>query len=253
MSRRKIAAGNWKMHLDLGEAKQLVSAVVGGTRPEGVEVIFGVPAVFLYPVAQAVEHHPGVAVSAQNCHEEAAGAYTGEIGAGMIASAGGKLVILGHSERRELYGETDQLIEQKIRRALAAGLDVIFCCGEPLSEREAGHQAVWVEKQLRHALFSLSEQQLRKVIIAYEPIWAIGTGKTATPEQVAEMHKYIRHEVRQAYGGDVADALPILYGGSVKPTNAKDLFSIPDVDGGLIGGASLEATSFLSIINGFSE
>jgi triosephosphate isomerase len=253
MGRRKIAAGNWKMHLSLEQARRLASTVAMADRPKGVDVFLGIPSVFLHPVSTDLQNSPGMYTGAQNCHQAEAGAYTGEVSASMVSSAGGKFVILGHSERRELFGETDQIIEQKIRRALSEGLEVVFCCGEPLEQRESGQHKQWVERQMRHALFSLSPLQMQHLIIAYEPIWAIGTGKTASPEQAGEMHQFIRKEIRQAFGDEIADGIPILYGGSVKPQNAHELFSQEDVDGGLVGGASLEADGFLQIVHALSK
>lgn len=241
------------MHLSLEQARRLASTIAMADRPAGVDVMLAVPSVFLHPVSIDLQDRPGVSAGAQNCHEAEAGAFTGEIAASMVRSVGGSFVILGHSERRELFGDTEQIIEQKIRRALAEGLQVVFCCGEPLAQREAGEQNQWVERQLRHALFSLSAEQMAHVIIAYEPIWAIGTGKTATPGQAGEMHHFIREEIRQAFGDQIADDMPILYGGSVKPQNALDLFSQAHVDGGLVGGASLEAEGFLQIIHALSK
>ena len=187
-------------------------------------------------------------MSAQNCHQEAHGAYTGEITADMLKSVGCEYVILGHSERRAYFGEDDTLIAAKIQRALAAGLRPIYCCGEKLPSREAGEQEQVVGQQIKEALFGLSAEELSQVVIAYEPVWAIGTGVTASPEQAQDMHAFIRGLLKEQFGAESAGAMSILYGGSVKPANAKELFSQGDVDGGLIGGASLKAEDFLAII-----
>lgn len=239
------------MHLTLQEATGLAKSIVLSDRPAGVEVVLGTPALYLRPVVLAAGSAPDIHIAAQNCHQEDQGAYTGEISAPMVRSVGADMVILGHSERRELFGETDELVERKIRKVLGAGLQVIFCCGEPLEEREADRQEIWVENQLRKALFSLSAEQLSRIIIAYEPIWAIGTGKTATPQQAQQMHHFIRGAVEEAFDAELAEKIPILYGGSVKPGNARELFSQPDVDGGLVGGASLKAAGFVDIIHAF--
>jgi triosephosphate isomerase len=188
-------------------------------------------------------------VAAQNCHQKTNGAYTGEIAASMFASVGVHHIVLGHSERREYFNETDTLLAEKTEAVLAIGSTPIFCCGEPLEIREAGTQNSFVEAQLKNALFQLSSAQIVKVVIAYEPIWAIGTGKTATSEQAQEIHAYIRSVFAAQYGQAIADEISILYGGSVKAANAKEIFSQPDVDGGLVGGASLVATEFAAIIN----
>ena len=193
----------------------------------------------------------GLYTAAQNCHQMDAGAYTGEISASMLQSIGVEYVIIGHSERREYFGETNELLAEKVVAALNHGLQPIFCCGEPLSIREAEDQEAYVTNQLTASLFHLSADNLKQIVIAYEPIWAIGTGKTASAAQAQEMHAFIRNLFKERYSEQVADDLTILYGGSVKPNNAKEIFSKPDVDGGLIGGASLKAEDFFAIVNAF--
>lgn len=247
--RRKIAAGNWKMNTQIQNGLDLAQAVTEGERPNHVHIIFGVPATHLAHVQAAVSNANQVFCAAQNCHQAESGAYTGEIAASMIAAIGVQYVILGHSERRDYFGENDQLIAKKVKTALANGLHPIYCCGEKLPVREAGTHIGVVSEQIEEALFSLSEDDFRKVIIAYEPVWAIGTGVTASPEQAQEMHYTIRQMITGAYGQSVADDTSILYGGSVKGANAAELFAQPDVDGGLVGGASLNASEFLTIIN----
>ncbi len=248
MNKLKIAAGNWKMHLTLEEAKALVRQLMDCTVPGDTQVILAPPFVFLHEIVGMTASHPRIAVAGQNCHQEAQGAYTGEIAAGMLASIGVEYVILGHSERRMYSGEDSPLLFQKLQRALEAGLQPIFCCGEPLSERQAGTHESYVQDQLESCIFGLDPMMFSQCMIAYEPIWAIGTGETATPEQAQSMHKHIRGLVEKKYGSSIAEHVRILYGGSVKPANAGTLFALPDVDGGLVGGASLKADSFCSII-----
>jgi triosephosphate isomerase (TIM) len=189
-----------------------------------------------------------VALGAQNCASEASGAYTGEVSAWMIKSTGAEYVIIGHSERRSYYHEDDKLLNKKTLLAINSGLKVIFCCGESLDERQSDKHFIIVRRQLEEGLFTLSEEQMDKIVVAYEPVWAIGTGLTASPEQAQEMHKYIRDLVKESYGNDCAKKLPVLYGGSCKPSNAAEIFSKPDVDGGLIGGASLKKEDFTAIV-----
>lgn len=252
MARRNIAAGNWKMNKTSEEAIELFEKIVDINVPEGVEVIMATPAIYLDWAAKGVYEKGRVNVSAQNCHEEESGAYTGEISAKMLASIDVPYVLIGHSERREIFNEEDSLLAKKIDAALDAGLSPIFCCGEPLSVRKAGEQVDYVSKQVEKALFHLEGPMLDRIVIAYEPIWAIGTGETASPEQAQEMHSAIRSQLAGKYGSKIADDISILYGGSVKPANAKEIFSQTDVDGGLVGGASLIASGFEEIINSFS-
>jgi len=249
--RKQIAAANWKMNLSHHEADSLLDQLLATEHhlSSNQVVIFAVPAIYIPLAVQKLNGKPNIFVAAQNCHQKANGAYTGEIAAPMYASVGVQHIILGHSERREFFAESDTLLAEKTEAVLAIGSTPIFCCGEPLSIREAGTQDSFVEAQLKNALFHLSADQIVKVVIAYEPIWAIGTGKTATSEQAQEIHAYIRSVFAAQYGQNIADQISILYGGSVKAANAKEIFSQPDVDGGLVGGASLIATEFAAIIN----
>jgi triosephosphate isomerase len=250
--RKNIVAGNWKMNNNLQEgltlATELEKALSGKT--VRCEVVIGTPFIHLASIAAAIDTKK-VAVSAQNCADKTAGAYTGEVSAAMVASTGATHVILGHSERRAYYGETDAILKEKVLLALANKLTPIFCIGEVLSEREAGKHFEVVKSQLENALFDLSAEDFGKIVLAYEPVWAIGTGKTATSDQAQEIHAFIRQTVAAKYGANVADNTSILYGGSCNASNAKDLFSNPDVDGGLIGGASLGVDKFLPIIEAF--
>jgi len=249
--RKQIAAANWKMNLSQNEADSLLDQLVASelNLSENQSAIFAVPAIYIPLAIQKLAGKQQMFVAAQNCHQKANGAFTGEIAASMYASVGVNHIVLGHSERREFFAESDSLLAEKTEAVLAIGSTPIFCCGEPLSIREAGTQNSFVEAQLKNALFQLSADQIIKVVIAYEPIWAIGTGKTATSAQAQEIHAYIRSVFTAQYGQTVADQISILYGGSVKAANAKEIFSQPDVDGGLVGGASLIATEFIAIIN----
>ncbi len=249
--RQLIAAGNWKMNLTYQEGLALAEAIHNAQRAEDILVILGTPAIHLAGVSEILKDSKQVKVAAQNCHKEEKGAYTGNISVGMIRSTGADYVILGHSERREYHGETDALIAEKIKLVLSYGLKPIYCCGEKLPVREAGKHIDLVAQQVTEGLFHLSAEDFQKVIIAYEPVWAIGTGVTASPEQAQDMHRCIRTLIADKYGAAIADSTSILYGGSVKPKNAKELFAQPDVDGGLVGGASLKADSFVAIINSF--
>ncbi len=249
--RKKIVAGNWKMNKTLQEGVELakeVNSKVKAAKATGVTVVIGTPFIHLSEVSKIVD--PAfVQVSAQNCATEVSGAYTGEVSAAMIASTGAEYVILGHSERRSYYGETDAILVKKVERALENKLEVIFCVGEVLAERESNKHFEVVKSQLENGLFNLSADQFSHIVIAYEPVWAIGTGKTATSAQAQEMHAFIRGVLAEKYGKEVADNTSILYGGSCNAKNADELFANPDVDGGLIGGASLKADDFLAIIN----
>ena len=252
--RKKIVAGNWKMNKTAAEAFVLateVAQLVKSDVPADVQVIMATPALYLTGVSQVVEGIENLAVAAQNCHEKASGAYTGEISAVQLASAAIPYVLIGHSERREYFAESNEQLAVKVDAALANGITPIFCCGESLQLREGGEFLAYVADQLTASLFHLSAEEFGKVVIAYEPIWAIGTGLTASAEQAQEMHAFIRKIVGDKYGKDVAENVSILYGGSVKPSNAQEIFSKPDVDGGLIGGAALKADDFLAIVNGF--
>jgi triosephosphate isomerase len=248
--RKKIVAGNWKMNMDLAEGMKFAGSIdkYFKEKPSGkVLVILCTPFIHLAGASEILKHGK-IALGAQNCASEASGAYTGEVSAWMVKSTGAEYVIIGHSERRTFYHENDKLLNKKTLLAINSGLKVIFCCGEVLNEREAGKHFLIVRRQLEEGLFSLSEEQMDMIVIAYEPVWAIGTGLTATPGQAQEMHKYIRDLVKEKYGNDCAKKLPILYGGSCKPSNAVEIFSKPDVDGGLIGGASLKKEDFAAIV-----
>ncbi len=250
--RKNIVAGNWKMNKNLQEglalAKELDETLKGKTL--NCDVVIGTPFIHLASIASAIDTAK-VGLSAQNCADKASGAYTGEVSVEMIASTGAKYVILGHSERREYYGETSEILNDKVALALEAGLTPIYCCGEALDVRESGKQNEYVIKQLKETVFKLSEEDFRKIVIAYEPIWAIGTGVTASSAQAQEMHKALREAIAENYNTAVADATSILYGGSCKASNAPELFANPDVDGGLIGGASLAVADFMGIIDAF--
>jgi triosephosphate isomerase len=252
--RKQIAAANWKMNLSLAQAETLLNELVASSHTLGAhqEAIFAVPAIYIPLALEKLANKPNVFVAAQNCHQKESGAYTGEISASMLQSIGVKHIIVGHSERREYFAESDALLADKVNAILAIHSTPIFCCGEPLSIREAETQNAFVEAQLKNSLFHLSAEAIVKVVIAYEPIWAIGTGKTASSAQAQEIHAYIRSCFTAKYGEAVANEISILYGGSVKASNAKEIFSQPDVDGGLVGGASLVATEFTAIINALS-
>lgn len=250
---RKIVAGNWKMNKTLPEAKSLVQEVLKLSFPPDVELVFGVPFPYLTIVNELIASSVRVDVAAQNCHQEAAGAYTGEVSAPMLQSLGSRYVILGHSERRAYFNESDSLVKEKINIALDNHLEVIYCCGESLQTRELGEHVQFVTAQLDASLSHLSETEIQKIIIAYEPIWAIGTGKTATPDQAQEMHAEIRKWLQAQYGLVSAAQISILYGGSCKPANAREILDQEDVDGGLIGGASLVAADFIAIARAFAK
>ena len=250
--RKNIVAGNWKMNTTLQEglalAKGLEEALKGKTLK--CDVIVGTPFIHLASVAAAIDTNM-VGVAAQNCADHDKGAYTGEVSAAMVASTGAKYVILGHSERRQYYGETAETLKTKVNLALANGLTPIFCIGEVLAEREACKHFDVVDEQVKDALFDLSAEDFAKLVIAYEPVWAIGTGKTATADQAQEIHAHIRKTLASKYGQEIADNCTILYGGSMNADNAKELVAKPDVDGGLIGGASLSVEKFLPIVEAF--
>jgi len=251
--RQKIVAGNWKMNKTLEEANILASEVTGMVTDEvrgDVKVIFCVPFPYLLPIRNIVGNNSKIFVGAQNCSDQESGAFTGEVSAVMLKSMNIPYVILGHSERRQYYGEDAKLLSRKVDVALKHGLIPIFCCGEPLVVREANKHEQLVKTQVEESLFHLDEAAFRKIIIAYEPVWAIGTGKTATAQQAQDMHKVIRDHVATKFGKSVADDVVILYGGSVNAGNAKELFACPDVDGGLVGGASLKSREFTEVIKG---
>ena len=245
--RKKIVAGNWKMNKNQEETVSLVSEIVSQLEETDAEVMVAPTFVNLSSAVNTL-NSSDVEVIAQNMHFAENGAYTGEISAGMLKSIGIKTVIIGHSERRAYFGETDDILAKKVVAALENDLRVIFCFGEELDERKAGNHFAVVESQLRNALFSLDNDAWGQIVLAYEPVWAIGTGETATPEQAQEMHAFIRETITKGFNEQIAQDVTILYGGSVKPSNAEEIFSKPDVDGGLIGGASLKADDFLAIV-----
>ncbi len=249
--RQKIVAGNWKMNKTLEEAQSLTSELMGLIAAEvknNAKVILCVPFPYLQTIKKQLGNNSTIAVGAQNCSEHEWGAYTGEVSAPMLKSLEIPFVVVGHSERRQYFGEDEKLLAKKVDKALVFGLTPIFCCGEPLEIREKGTHESLVKKQVEESLFHLSAEALQKVVIAYEPVWAIGTGKTATSQQAQDMHAVIRQHLASKYGNTVAQEIAILYGGSVKADNAKELFSCPDVDGGLVGGASLKAREFVEIV-----
>jgi triosephosphate isomerase len=248
--RKQIAAANWKMNKNLEDGKTLLGEILGAVSsvPNGQEVIFAVPFPYLYPLQSLVQDKSNMFLSAQNCHHKTSGAYTGEVAVDMLDSIGIKHCVVGHSERREYFAESNAVLADKVNLCLAKEITPIFCCGEPLDIREAGTQNQYVELQLQESLFHLDADAIQKVVIAYEPIWAIGTGKTASSAQAQEMHAHLRSVLAGKYGTEIAAEISILYGGSVKGANAVELFSQPDVDGGLVGGASLFAQEFVQII-----
>ena len=247
--RKQIAAANWKMNLKYDEAKNLLSELKNcSTENSNADVILAVPFPYLLTAQEILKSNSSIQVAAQNCSQHVQGAYTGEVSAGMLSSCGIKYVIIGHSERRELFNEDDKIISQKIDQAIGNAVQPIFCCGEPLAIRENNEEAGYVEKQLQQGLFHLAPEKLEGFIIAYEPIWAIGTGKTASAEEAQSMHLHIRKVMAERYGEKIAGSISILYGGSVKASNAKEIFDQPDVDGGLVGGASLIAADFEAIV-----
>jgi triosephosphate isomerase len=253
--RKQIAAANWKMNKTLSEGKDLLAEILKSDFSIGQnqEVIFAVPFPYLMETQSMIGGKSGMFISAQNCHHKTAGAYTGEVSVDMLSSIGIQNCIIGHSERREYFAETNSMLLEKVNLCLAKNITPIFCCGEPLQIRESGTQNEYVAVQLNESLFQLDADQIQKIVIAYEPIWAIGTGKTATAEQAQEMHAHLRNVMSARYGMEIASKIPILYGGSVKGNNASELFSQPDVDGGLVGGASLIALEFVQIINALKK
>lgn len=247
--RKKIVAGNWKMHKNAEETEDLLNDLIDKL-PNDVEAQIIVAPTFVN-LASAVDHleFTNIAVAAQNMHQAEAGAFTGEISADMLRSIGVNTVIIGHSERRAYFNETDAILANKVSTALKHDMVVIFCFGEELKDRQDNQHFNVVENQLRDGLFHIENKDWEQIVLAYEPVWAIGTGETASPEQAQEMHEFIRETVRKRYGNTVAEDVSILYGGSVKPENAREIFSKPDVDGGLIGGAALKAEDFSKIVS----
>lgn len=248
MKRNRIVAGNWKMNLGFEEALRLAREISHVSIPDDVEVILGVPFPYLKSIIDMLIHVPKVHVSAQNLHHKSEGAYTGDVSAIMLSSISCPYVIIGHSERRAAYNETNDVLSEKVNLALQYNTKVIYCCGESLETRNQGKHEQFVTQQILEGLFHLTPNQMKNVIIAYEPIWAIGTGVTATSEQAESMHAAIRAFISSKYTENIANQIPILYGGSVKPGNAEELFSQDNIDGGLVGGASLNSDSFEAII-----
>ena len=252
--RKKIVAGNWKLNKTFSEGAALAKEVGELTKNEltsDVQLVLCTPFIHLQHVSELVTDYKNLSVGAQNCSSKASGAFTGEVSVDMLHSIQVEYVILGHSERREYFGETNQMLKEKTDLVLSRSMTPIFCCGETLAQREGNIHIAFVNQQLTESLFHLDADTIKKVVIAYEPIWAIGTGVTASTAQAQEMHLLIRNHLATKYGQDVANSISILYGGSAKPSNAKELFSCPDVDGGLIGGASLVARDFLDIAKSF--
>ena len=249
--RKHIVAGNWKMNNDLAATAGLITDLKRKVNNGDAEVIIAPTYINLHSAFESLSDS-NITVAAQNMHQTKSGAYTGEISAAMLKSVGVNTVILGHSERRAYFNEGDELLTEKVNAALENEMRVIFCFGEELEDRKAGNQEKVVESQLKNALFHLDASAWSSIVLAYEPVWAIGTGETASPEQAQDMHAFIRKTVAETYNEEVAENVTILYGGSVKPGNAKEIFGKPDVDGGLIGGASLKADDFFEIVNAFA-
>jgi triosephosphate isomerase len=248
--RKHIVAGNWKMNNDYVDSEILVSKLLGQHKHSNTEVIIAPPFTNLLASINALKGS-SIKVAAQNMHFAESGAYTGEVSAAMLKSIGVETVILGHSERRAYFNESDDLLAKKVDTALAHEMRVIFCFGEELKDRKSGNENSVVESQIKKALFHLPEAAWSQIVLAYEPVWAIGTGETATPDQAQDMHAFIRKTLANAYEQSLADSVSILYGGSVKSSNAEEIFSKTDVDGGLIGGAALDAEHFTAIVNAF--
>ncbi|MDY3553021.1 triose-phosphate isomerase [Gemmata sp. JC717] len=246
-TRKKFVAGNWKMNTTLAEAKALGAAVAKGVTDDRVTVAVFPPYPWLTAVGETLKGSP-VALGAQDVSSEKKGAFTGEVSPAMLLETGCKYALIGHSERRHIIGESETFINHKVHTALEEGLSVVLCMGETLAERERGLQERVFQRQVYAACAGLTDEQFGRIVIAYEPVWAIGTGKVATPEQAQEAHAFVRSKLRQLYGDKIADSTPIVYGGSVTPDNTVGLMSQPDVDGALVGGASLKADSFLAIV-----
>lgn len=252
--RKKILSANWKMNLNFAAAMSLADTLVDSEDDFGsLEIIIAPPFVYLHDLVSRIQSQPNFSVSAQNCSQHEKGAFTGEVSAPMLSSIGVEFVILGHSERRSIYGENDSIIADKIKKVLEHDLTPIFCCGEELALRKSGQYKQHIEKQLTNGLFHLDKSAVSHCIIAYEPVWAIGTGVNASPSEAQEMHAFIRSKIAEKYTLEIANNISIIYGGSVSAANADELFSCSDVDGGLVGGASLKATEFLSIMNSLKK
>ena len=248
--RKKIVAGNWKMNNDLAATNTLISELIKKEKKANAEVIIAPTFVNLLEASKRLKDS-SIKVAAQNMHFANHGAYTGEISATMLKSVGVNTVILGHSERREFFSEDDNLLKQKVDKALNEDMQIIFCFGEKWEDRSIDNHFMVVENQIKNALFHLKNENWKSIVLAYEPVWAIGTGQTASPEQAQEMHAFIRNLVKENYNSTISEDVSILYGGSVKPENAKEIFGKKDVDGGLIGGAALNADNFTAIVNAF--
>ncbi len=247
--RRPFICGNWKMYKTVSEALAFINEAKGLVADaKDVDIGIGAPATALKSIADAAKGS-NIMIGGENCHWEKEGAFTGEIAPGMLVEAGCDFVIIGHSERRQYFGETNETCNKKAKAAIAAGLTVILCCGETLEEREAGKTTAVVTDHVKNGLAGFSPEEMKKIVIAYEPVWAIGTGKTATPDQAQEVHAVIRNLLVEMFGKDIAEATRIQYGGSVKPENVKEIMSKPDVDGALVGGASLKADSFAQLVH----
>jgi triosephosphate isomerase (TIM) len=247
--RKKIVAGNWKMNKNASQTAELIEDLKNQIATNHTAEVIVAPTFVNLALATSLLKSSSIKVAAQNVHQSQSGAYTGEISTDMLKSVGVEIVILGHSERRAIFHESDALIANKVDAALQQNMTVIFCFGEELKDRQSENHFNIVENQLKDGLFHIQSKDWKKIVLAYEPVWAIGTGETASPEQAQDMHEFIRETVRKAFGSDVAEDVSILYGGSVKPDNAKEIFSKPDVDGGLIGGAALNTKDFLAIVN----
>jgi len=250
MSRKKIVAGNWKMNNGLQETKLLINELLRETNHSGCEVMIAPSFVSLKTAIDSLIDK-NIEVVSQNVHQNINGAYTGEVSAKMLSSIGIKTTIIGHSERREYFNETHDLLKHKVDTSLENSMRIIFCFGEQLKDRKTNNHSTIISNQISESLFHLNSSDWDNIILAYEPVWAIGTGETASSDQVQEMHSFIRNFISQKYSTELAQKVSILYGGSVKPNNAKEIFSVEDVDGGLIGGASLNSTDFFSIVNSF--
>jgi triosephosphate isomerase len=248
--RKKIVAGNWKMNNDLAETEMFLVDLKKQVFPENVIIMIAPPFTSLNHVFKSLREHP-VELAAQNMHQSNEGAFTGEISAKMLKSVGAKTVILGHSERRAFFNEDSAVLAEKVNTAIENDMGIIFCIGEELDDRKKGNHFKLIKRQLSEGLFHVSDDAWENIVIAYEPVWAIGTGETASPEQAQEMHKFIRKTISESYSKAIAEKVSILYGGSVKPDNASEIFGQADVDGGLIGGASLKVDSFMKIVNSF--
>lgn len=251
--RKKIAAGNWKMNCIKDEAFALATSIINyeAIKKTSADIVFGAPFIYLESLVKLADGKTNIRIAAQNCSSEKAGAFTGEVSAAMLSSIGVHAVIVGHSERRAIFNEDNETLRKKVDLVLENNMQPIFCCGEKLEERKALRHFNVVEDQLWQSLFHLDEEDLLKCIIAYEPVWAIGTGVTASPEQAQEMHKYIRSLIAEKFSDETAQNISILYGGSCNEKNAQELFALADVDGGLIGGASLKSESFTAIVKSF--